>query len=85
MGSCFSTMLGDKLLQRKFHSLNNPFGTIFNPVSFSWLMEENGAGEIIVQSVDHDGTMKGYDLELVRKISENVSIPVVALGGAGIL
>lgn len=53
------------------------------PVEFAKKMESMGAGEIIIQSVDRDGTMDGYDLELIKSISENVSIPVVALGGAG--
>ncbi|MCK4904781.1 imidazole glycerol phosphate synthase subunit HisF [bacterium] len=44
---------------------------------------ELGAGEIVVNSIDADGTKKGYDLELLRAISENVSVPVVASGGAG--
>jgi cyclase len=57
--------------------------TGISPVEFSQLMEEKGAGEIIIQSIDRDGTMLGYDLQLIRKISEAVSIPVVALGGAG--
>ena len=56
-----------------------------SPVEFSQLMEEKGAGEIIIQSIERDGTMLGYDLPLIRKISEAVSIPVVALGGAGSL
>jgi cyclase len=42
-----------------------------------------GAGEIVVNSIDADGTQTGYDLELLRAISENVSVPVVASGGAG--
>lgn len=45
-------------------------------------VEECGAGEIIIQSVDRDGTMKGYDTEVIKSVSEAVSIPVVALGGA---
>jgi len=45
--------------------------------------EGRGAGEIIIQSIDRDGTMSGYDLELIREVSETVSIPVIALGGAG--
>lgn len=45
--------------------------------------EAQGAGEIIIQSMDHDGTMQGYDLDLVRRVSDAVTIPVVALGGAG--
>jgi cyclase len=42
-----------------------------------------GAGEIVVNSIDADGTKSGYDLELLRKISEEVTVPVVASGGAG--
>ena len=44
---------------------------------------ELGAGEIILTSMDADGTKAGYDLELTRIISENVSVPVIASGGAG--
>jgi cyclase len=57
--------------------------TRHDPVSFAKLMEEMGAGELIVNSIDHDGTMKGYDIGLTRRVSEAVSIPVVAMGGAG--
>lgn len=42
-----------------------------------------GAGEILLNSIDRDGTHQGYDLELVRTVSENVKIPVIASGGAG--
>ncbi|HEY2847123.1 MAG TPA: HisA/HisF-related TIM barrel protein, partial [Pyrinomonadaceae bacterium] len=45
----------------------------------------HGAGEIIIQSVDSDGTMRGYDIALVNAVSRSVSVPVVALGGAGTL
>lgn len=44
---------------------------------------EMGAGEIIINSVDRDGTFKGYDIELMRKISSNIGVPIIALGGAG--
>lgn len=47
------------------------------------LIEEKGAGEVIIQSIDNDGVMKGYDLPMIKKIAETVKIPVVALGGAG--
>jgi cyclase len=56
-----------------------------DPVDFACLMEKQGAGELIIQSIDRDGTMEGYDIDLVRRISEAVTIPVVALGGAGTL
>ena len=50
-----------------------------------WAMKADrlGAGEILLTSMDCDGTKAGYDLELTRIISENVSVPVIASGGAG--
>lgn len=53
------------------------------PVEFALRMEDAGAGELFVNSVDRDGTMHGYDLDLLRKISSAVGIPVIACGGAG--
>lgn len=53
-----------------------------DPVEYAQRVAEYGAGEIIVQSVDKDGTYEGYDLNLIRKVSESVTIPVIALGGA---
>lgn len=52
-----------------------------------WAIKANqlGAGEILLTSMDGDGTRAGYDIELTRAISENVSIPVIASGGAGTL
>jgi len=55
----------------------------FDPVTFAKLMEAKGAGEIIIQSIEKDGTMEGYDIPLIRSISGAVNIPVIALGGAG--
>jgi cyclase len=57
--------------------------TRFCPVDFAKLMEDKGAGELIIQSIEKDGTMEGYDIDLIKRISQAVSIPVVALGGAG--
>jgi cyclase len=48
-------------------------------------MEDYGAGELLVTSIDREGTHKGYDLDITRKISEVVNIPVIANGGAGSL
>lgn len=53
------------------------------PKDFAQLMEEKGAGEIIINSIEQDGTMQGYDLELIKTVSKAVTIPVVAAGGAG--
>ncbi len=55
----------------------------WNPIDFACKMEDCGVGELIVQSIDKDGTMKGYDLKILNQISSTVSIPIVALGGAG--
>ena len=46
--------------------------------------EERGAGEVVLNSIDADGTCSGYEIRLTKTVSENVSIPVVASGGAGI-
>jgi len=57
--------------------------TKLDPVTFAKRMEEMGAGEIIVNSIDRDGTMTGYDIELIRSVTSAVQIPVIACGGAG--
>lgn len=46
-------------------------------------LEKSGAGEILINSVDRDGTMSGFDLDLIKAVAKNVRIPVVACGGAG--
>ena len=42
-----------------------------------------GAGELLVTSMDRDGTKKGFDLDLTKKVSSNVSVPIIASGGVG--
>ena len=46
-------------------------------------LEDRGAGEILITSIDRDGTMQGYDLPLIEAIAETVKVPVIASGGAG--
>ena len=46
-------------------------------------VEDLGCGEILLNSVDRDGTMTGYDLELIRQVTAAVKVPVIAAGGAG--
>jgi cyclase len=55
------------------------------PVEYAKEMEDQGAGEIFINSIDRDGTMEGYDLELLKSVSSAVTIPVIACGGAGSL
>lgn len=52
-------------------------------LEFAKEMESRGAGEIILNSVDHDGVMDGYDIDMIAAVSEELSIPLVACGGAG--
>jgi cyclase len=54
-----------------------------DPVQHALRCESAGAGEIIVRSIDHDGLMGGFDLELIEQVSSAVKVPVVAAGGAG--
>lgn len=53
------------------------------PVALAKHAEELGAGEIIINSIDNDGMMTGYDLSLVQNIASAVKVPVIAIGGAG--
>jgi cyclase len=52
-------------------------------VAWARRVEQSGAGEILLQSIDNDGLAMGYDHDLIRAVVQNVSIPVIALGGAG--
>ena len=73
----------------KFKSKNlvytNNGREITNKETISWSIEacKRGAGEIIITSIDKDGTQQGYQVDLIRKIKNKVSIPVIAHGGAG--
>ena len=59
--------------------------TGLNPVEFASYMAELGAGEIVINSVDRDGEMKGYDLDLVEQVRQKINLPLTVLGGAGSL
>ena len=59
--------------------------TGINAVSWASRMESRGAGEILLTSMNRDGTQSGFDLELTRTIADSVSIPVIASGGVGTL
>lgn len=64
---------------------NGRRGTGRSPVELARQAEDLGAGEIVVNAIDRDGVMKGYDLDLVREVREAVTLPMTALGGAGSL
>ena len=56
-----------------------------DPVSHAQHVEQMGAGEVLLTCIDRDGTMAGFDLELLDHVSSAVSIPVIAMAGAGTL
>ena len=57
--------------------------TRIDAIEYAKKMEDNGAGELLVTSMDRDGTQAGYDIDLMFKISSTVNIPVIASGGVG--
>ena len=64
---------------------NGTKATGIDPIKFATEMQKYGAGEIVINSIDLDGTMKGYDIPLINKIREAIDIPLTVLGGAGTL
>ncbi len=63
------------------HGGRNPTG--FDAIEWSQKMVRYGAGELLVTSMDRDGTKNGFDIDLMRKITDGVSVPVIASGGVG--
>jgi len=59
--------------------------TKLKPEDHAASLEQAGVGEILLTSIDRDGQMQGYDIELIKKVSSKVNVPVVACGGAGTL
>jgi cyclase len=57
--------------------------TLFDPITFAKKMEDEGAGEVLLNSVNNDGARNGFDLELINTVSESIKIPLIAMGGAG--
>ena len=55
----------------------------YNPLNWARKVEQYGAGEIFLTSVNHEGLNNGFDIKTINKISKSVSIPVIAHGGAG--
>src|SRR4029434_3711876 len=65
------------------HGGRTPTG--LDAIHWAHKMEKLGAGEILLTSMDRDGTKEGYDVELLKKVSEAVGVPVIASGGVGSL
>ena len=64
---------------------NGTKGTGLSPVEFAKMAEHLGAGELVINSIDCDGLMTGYDLQLARKVRDATNLPMTVLGGAGSL
>lgn len=64
---------------------NGKKATGISPIKFAEEAQKLGAGEIVLNSIDKDGVMKGYDLDLIAKVREKISLPMTVLGGAGSL
>ncbi len=73
------TMLG----RYRVHVRGGRQATGLDPVTAARQAEDAGAGEILLNSIDRDGTMQGMDLALIRSVADAVSVPLVAVGGAG--
>lgn len=69
----------------EIYTHNGKNGTGINPIDFAEKVQDLGAGEIIINSIDQDGMMNGFDMNIIDKIRQVVSIPVTVLGGAGSL
>jgi cyclase len=64
---------------------NNKIVHNFDPVAFAKQLQDAGAGEIVINSIDRDGLMQGYDLELATQFKQVLKVPATFLGGAGSL
>ena len=64
---------------------NGKKGTGLEPVKFASILKNYGVGEIIINSIDKDGTLEGYELDLISRIYDAVNLPISCLGGAGSL
>lgn len=71
--------------RREIMLFNGSKRTGIEPLEFAKNMQDRGAGEIVVNSVDRDGTMQGYDLELISAVKEKINLPLTVIGGAGSL
>lgn len=67
----------------KVYSASGTKSTGHDPVEWCKTLQENGVGEIMINGIDKDGTWEGYDLEIVKKVSDNINVPLIVCGGAG--
>jgi cyclase len=69
--------------KKQCRGVSGTFNSNKNPVEWAKEVQDKGAGEILLTSIDREGTWNGFDIELIKKVTNAVSIPVIAHGGAG--
>tara|TARA_B110000037_G_scaffold223077_1_gene301835 strand:+ start:5910 stop:6638 length:729 start_codon:yes stop_codon:yes gene_type:complete len=82
---CITVNIEAKMIGNKWICLSDGGRVISNIDVLDWIkeLEDRGAGEILIQSVDKDGAKRGFDLQLLNKIKQIVNIPIIAASGAG--
>ena len=82
---CVVVSIDVKKIDNKYFVFSNFGLTNTNILLLDWckIIEDSGAGEILLNSIDRDGTKQGYDLELLNLVSNSIKIPIIALGGVG--
>lgn len=82
---CIVVSIDAKKSDHKYKCVSHSGKTVLNQSPREWakIMEDHGAGEILLTSIENDGTMVGYDLDLIDSVANAVKIPVIASGGAG--
>jgi imidazole glycerol-phosphate synthase subunit HisF len=69
--------------RQQVYIVNGSKKTGLTPLEFAKIAEQSGAGEILLQGINSEGTGRGYDTETIQRLSKEISIPLIALGGAG--
>ena len=82
---CIVVSIDAKLVDNEYRVYSNGGKQItkYTVEELSKIVEDSGAGEILINSIDRDGKGNGYDIELINKVTDNVNIPVIACGGVG--
>jgi cyclase len=78
----FSLDVKKTLWGRRIFIKSGTYKTKYNPLEIAIYMQELGVGEIMLNDIDKDGTMSGYNIELISELSKNLQIPLIACGGA---
>lgn len=82
-GSQCISIAVDAIKKEEGYAVHNTLGIDITVQDFVRRMQDLGAGELVVNSVDNDGMMQGFDIELVKQVQGLVSMPIIAVGGAG--